>query len=139
MKENYNQCPICLNNSRLPVVTKCGHIYCWDCLKEWVNVKGKSQCPVCKNGIKLDEVIKLYSGDNQKKEGEIDDRPQQQRVNPEDVGPNIFQRIGNNFGLYGYTNNTTMRIPTQKEVQRNILSLIILVLGIIFILYIFNT
>ena len=90
MSDNYNECPICLNNARLPIVTKCGHIFCWECIKGWVNTKGKLECPICKNGIKLEEVIKLYSGDNQVKKGEVDDRPQQERSKPEVVQKKYF-------------------------------------------------
>ena len=135
--QNYNECPICMGNAHLPVVTKCGHIFCWDCIKHWVEVKGKSECPLCKNGIRLNEVIKLYSGNNEKKEGEIDDRPQNERMKPENEH-GFFRRVANNFGVYGYTNDTTLRPPSRKEVQRNILSLVILIIGIVFIFYIFN-
>ena len=139
MSETYNECPICLSNARLPVATRCGHIFCWECLKNWVNIKGRLECPICKSGIKLDEVVKLYSGNEDVKSGEVDDRPQNQRTRAEYVvEPGIFRRFMNNFGFYGYTNDYTLRPPSQKEVQRNILSLIILILGIVFIIYIFN-
>lgn len=26
------ECTICLENAKEPVVTKCGHIFCWPCL-----------------------------------------------------------------------------------------------------------
>ena len=136
MSENYNECPICLNNARLPIVTKCGHIFCWECIKGWVKTKGKSQCPICKDGIKLEEVIKLYSGDNEVKKGEVDDRPQQERIKPEVIQPNIYNRVLNNLGLNDYSNNSNLRPPSQKEVQRNILSLVVLISGIAFIFYI---
>ena len=138
MSENYNECPICLNNARLPIVTKCGHIFCWECIKGWVKTKGKSECPICKERIKLEEVIKLYSGDNQVKKGEVDDRPQQERCQPEIIQPNVFHRVLNNLGLNDYSNDSNLRPPSQKEVQRNILSLIILISGIAFIYYILN-
>ena len=136
MSENYNECPICLNNARLPIVTKCGHIFCWDCIKGWVTTKGKLECPICKDGIKLEEVIKLYSGDNEVKKGEVDDRPQQERIKPEVIQPNIYNRVLNNLGLNDYSNNSNLRPPSQKEVQRNILSLVVLISGIAFIFYI---
>ena len=136
MSENFNECPICLSSQKLPIVTKCGHIFCWNCIKKWVEVNGKMECPSCKNGIKLNEVIKLYAGNNKTNKGEIDDRPQQERSQPE---YNIFQKIGNNFGLYGYTSDTTLRPISQKEVQRNIASLVVLIIGIVFIIYIFNS
>ena len=138
--QSFNECPICLNNARLPVATRCGHIFCWSCIKNWVQTKNKLECPICKNGIKLDEVIKLYTGDNKPNDNEKDDRPQQERVKPEYLNPNIFYRIANNFGFFGYTpNNIGLRPPDQKEVQRNRLSLIILILAIIFVIYVFNS
>lgn len=138
MSGNYNECPICLCNSKLPVVTKCGHIFCWECIKNWVNKKGKSECPICKGGIKLNEVIKVYSGDNEVKPGQEDDRPQSERIKPEYTRPSYFRSFLNNFGVYGYSNDNVIRPPSQKEVQRNILSLVILIIGIIFVIYIFN-
>ena len=136
MSGDYNECPICLNNARLPILTRCGHIFCWTCIKDWVKKKEKLECPICKNGIKLEEVIKLYSGDNELKNGEIDDRPQQERKKPEIMRPNIFQRILNNLGFYDYSNDSNLILPSQKEVQRNILSLVVLISGIAFIYYI---
>ena len=139
MKESYNECPICLNNAHLPVVTNCGHVFCWDCIKNWVNIKGKMECPSCKSGINLDKVIKLYSGNNEVIKGEKDDRPKQKRAQVQYTNPNILHRIANNFGFYGYTNNTVFRPPSQKEVQRNIATSIVVVLIIAILIYIFNS
>ena len=138
MSGNYHECPICLSNANLPVVTRCGHVFCWNCIKNWVNTKGKEECAVCKSGIDLKDVIKLFSGDNDIKNGEIDDRPKQERTEAKSIYPNIFQRIGSNFGLYGYANNTNIRIPTQKEILRNYASLIVFIISIIYVIYIFN-
>ena len=138
MSQSYNECPICLGNARLPVATKCGHIFCWECIKSWVYKKGMQECPSCKNGIKIDELIKLYTGDNQVKEGEVDDRPKSERIKPTYVEPNHFKRFLNNIGWYGYTTDNSLRPPSQKEVERNILSIVVLIIGIAFIIYIFN-
>ena len=140
MSENHNECPICLNNARLPVVTRCGHLFCWDCIKNYVHIKGKSECPVCKNGIKLEEVIKIYSGNNETPDGEIDDRPKQERSKPEEVNssPNIGQRILNNFGYYGYTNNTSYRPPNETEEKRSRYSWAIVIIIFALIIYLFK-
>ena len=139
MNENYNECPICLSNAKLPVVTRCGHIFCWECIKTWVNVKQIQECPSCKSGIKLNEVIKLYTGNNESKNGEVDDRPQQERIKPQYLDHNIFNRIANNLGLYGYTNDTTLRLPTQKEVQRNRVTIIVSIIIIVILILIFKS
>ena len=136
---NYNECPICLGNARLPVVTRCGHIFCWECIKNWVQSRKKMDCPICKNGINLNEVIKLYSGDNEKKEGEVDDRPQQARTAPQINKYYFINRIANSFGLFGTRpDNGNIPLPDQKEVQRNRLSLFMLILGIAIVVYIFK-
>lgn len=41
-------CPICLCSWTSPVSTMCGHIFCKDCIAQWVRVTKK--CPVCKAG-----------------------------------------------------------------------------------------
>ena len=140
MSENRNECPICLNNARLPVVTRCGHLFCWECIKNYVNIKRKSECPVCKNGIKLDEVIKIYNGNSGARDGEIDDRPKQARSEPEKIncGPNIGQRILNNFGYYGYTTTASYRPPNETEVKRSRYSWAMIIIIIALIIYIFK-
>lgn len=41
-------CNICLEiTTKDPVVTQCGHLYCWSCLFRWLNTR-HSTCPVCK-------------------------------------------------------------------------------------------
>lgn len=41
-------CPICLCSWTSPVSTLCGHIFCKDCIAQWV--KQTKSCPVCKAG-----------------------------------------------------------------------------------------
>ena len=53
------ECNICLDTVQDPVVTQCGHLYCWPCLYRWLNT-GRYQCPVCKAGVTRENVIPLY-------------------------------------------------------------------------------
>jgi hypothetical protein len=47
-------CNICLVSPDQPVVTVCGHLYCWGCLYKWLGMhREQPQCPVCKAGIDL--------------------------------------------------------------------------------------
>ncbi|KAJ8774917.1 hypothetical protein K2173_019921 [Erythroxylum novogranatense] len=42
-------CNICLELAQNPIVTLCGHLYCWPCLYRWLNHHSQShECPVCK-------------------------------------------------------------------------------------------
>uniref|UniRef100_A0A061QI60 RING-type E3 ubiquitin transferase n=1 Tax=Tetraselmis sp. GSL018 TaxID=582737 RepID=A0A061QI60_9CHLO len=55
------ECNICLELAREPVVTYCGHLYCWPCLYRWLQVIGKCRtCPVCKAVVDKDKVVPIY-------------------------------------------------------------------------------
>ena len=139
MSENRNECPICINNATLPVVTKCGHIFCKECINSWINIRGKLECPVCKNGIKLNEIIELFPKINNKTETKVNNTQEQVRNNIENGKPTFFQRIANNFGFYGYRNDTTLRPTNPGEKQRNYLTLSIAILIIVIFIYFFNS
>lgn len=54
-------CNICHEQAQDPVVTLCGHLYCWPCLYRWLGEAwGHQSCPVCKAGVEADKVIPLY-------------------------------------------------------------------------------
>ena len=43
------ECNICFDLAQNPVVTLCGHLYCWPCLYQWLQGHSYShECPVCK-------------------------------------------------------------------------------------------
>lgn len=55
------ECNICFDLAQDPVITLCGHLYCWPCLYRWL--RGHSQaheCPVCKALVEEEKVIPLY-------------------------------------------------------------------------------
>lgn len=64
------ECNICLDSVQDPVVTHCGHLYCWPCIYKWLKVKDTSakeleeqqpyQCPVCKAEVSYTTLIPLY-------------------------------------------------------------------------------
>ncbi|KAK6934265.1 Zinc finger, C3HC4 RING-type [Dillenia turbinata] len=68
--ENVNDCfdcNICLDSAHEPVVTLCGHLYCWPCIYKWLNVQSSSpesdevpKCPVCKAKISSNALVPLY-------------------------------------------------------------------------------
>lgn len=60
-------CSICLDFARDPVVTLCGHLYCWPCIYKWFDSQSSSlgadespQCPVCKAEISEKTMVPLY-------------------------------------------------------------------------------
>lgn len=55
------ECNICYDVASEPVVTLCGHLYCWPCLYRWMQVQSACKvCPVCKAGIEEGKVIPIY-------------------------------------------------------------------------------
>ncbi|XP_041005165.1 E3 ubiquitin-protein ligase RMA1H1-like [Juglans microcarpa x Juglans regia] len=59
-------CNICLETVQDPVVTLCGHLYCWPCIYKWLHFQRLSdedqhqQCPVCKAEISQTSLVPLY-------------------------------------------------------------------------------
>ncbi|KAE8669707.1 RING membrane-anchor 1, putative isoform 2 [Hibiscus syriacus] len=62
-------CNICLDTVQDPVVTLCGHIYCWPCIYRWLQLQSNStenqtpkqpQCPVCKANVSDSTLVPLY-------------------------------------------------------------------------------
>ncbi|CAA0840882.1 RING/U-box superfamily protein [Striga hermonthica] len=55
------ECNICFDLAQDPVITLCGHLYCWPCLYKWLRAHSRAQeCPVCKALIEEEKVIPLY-------------------------------------------------------------------------------
>lgn len=61
-------CNICLEFVQDPVVTFCGHLFCWPCIYKWIHFNSISsnnsdqapQCPVCKAEVSTSAVVPLY-------------------------------------------------------------------------------
>lgn len=53
-------CNICFDTVTDPVVTCCGHLYCWTCLAQALS-RSRNVCPVCKSGCDPQkDVIPIY-------------------------------------------------------------------------------
>jgi len=84
------ECNICFDLPKDPVVTQCGHLYCWPCIYRWMNVAQSAQnhslCPVCKAAVEKQTVIPIYGRGNEEDDprerpvDEIPPRPQGQRT-----------------------------------------------------------
>lgn len=48
-------CPICFDKLQSPVVTQCGHVFCYDCIDHWLLRSNK--CPMCNKPINRNELI----------------------------------------------------------------------------------
>ncbi|KAL5704878.1 RING-type E3 ubiquitin transferase [Ranunculus cassubicifolius] len=57
------ECNICFELAQDPIVTLCGHLYCWPCLYKWLHIHSHCQeCPVCKALIQEEKLVPLYGG-----------------------------------------------------------------------------
>ncbi|XP_028779714.1 E3 ubiquitin-protein ligase RMA3 isoform X2 [Neltuma alba] len=79
------ECNICLESAHDPVVTLCGHLYCWPCIFKWLQVQDSSDesdqlqptCPVCKADLSHTSLVPLYgrgahSSDSEPKKTQMD-------------------------------------------------------------------
>nr|CCC93779.1 unnamed protein product [Trypanosoma congolense IL3000] len=59
-------CAICYDLAKEPVVTRCGHLFCWGCLSRWLNrpeIAAAPECPVCRGRVDervSGDIIPLY-------------------------------------------------------------------------------
>lgn len=55
------ECNICFELAQDPIVTLCGHLFCWACLYRWLHVHSHShECPVCKALVQEEKLVPLY-------------------------------------------------------------------------------
>lgn len=110
------ECNICFELAQDPVITLCGHLFCWPCLYRWLRLHSHShECPVCKALIQEEKLIPLYGRGKTQTDPrskpipgvEIPNRPAGQRPEtapppppppPEAFGfPNFGFRVGGGF------------------------------------------
>ncbi|KAK6186271.1 hypothetical protein SNE40_008341 [Patella caerulea] len=54
------ECPICLESLKSPVITPCAHVYCRACIINVINVGNpNAMCPLCRGEIKEDKLIEV--------------------------------------------------------------------------------
>ncbi|GAB4848895.1 hypothetical protein Ancab_003707 [Ancistrocladus abbreviatus] len=104
------ECNICFELAQDPIVTLCGHLFCWPCLYKWLHYHSQSQeCPVCKALIQEEKLIPLYGRGKTTSDPrsrpvpgvDIPNRPAGQRPQtaPPSPEPTYFSNLG--FGLLG--------------------------------------
>ncbi|KAL2531927.1 RING/U-box superfamily protein [Abeliophyllum distichum] len=77
------ECNICFDLAMDPIITLCGHLYCWPCLYKWLRLRSQSQgCPVCKALIQEEKLIPLYG------RGKIPSDPRSKPVPGIEIIPN---------------------------------------------------
>lgn len=64
---HFNHCNICIKDAKEPILTLCGHLFCWPCY--YISEHGKihTSCPKCQRKIFIYEFIVIYVTDEQER------------------------------------------------------------------------
>ena len=69
IKVSDDSCPICRCEFDDPVVTSCGHNFCYECINEVLNMSSyKKECPICRTAISSSQIFKLENQVQENKE-----------------------------------------------------------------------
>ncbi|XP_043692696.1 uncharacterized protein LOC122643119 [Telopea speciosissima] len=119
---SFFECNICLDVARNPVLTCCGHLFCWPCLYQWLHIHSDTkECPVCKGEVTDMNITPIYNRGNDTQESEKEDdsgvkvppRPHARRVESlrqwihravqveDSYFAQMIRRIGNRFDVMG--------------------------------------
>ncbi|KAL2513609.1 RING/U-box superfamily protein [Forsythia ovata] len=84
---SFYDCNICLEVAREPVLTCCGHLFCWVCFYQVSYIDSTSkECPVCKREVSDSTVIPIYGNGESERVVELESglkiplRPKARRV-----------------------------------------------------------
>ncbi|KAK4584382.1 hypothetical protein RGQ29_022205 [Quercus rubra] len=104
------ECNICFELAQDPIVTLCGHLFCWPCLYRWLHHHSHSQeCPVCKAIVEEEKLVPLYGRGKTQTDPrsksypgiDIPNRPAGQRpATAPPPEPNQFNFSNYGFGLF---------------------------------------
>ncbi|CAM0952766.1 unnamed protein product [Alopecurus aequalis] len=76
------ECNICLDAAKEPVVTPCGHLFCWPCLYQWLHGHSvHSECPVCKGEVLEVNVTPIYGRGGGERDASSNDVPPRPSAN----------------------------------------------------------
>lgn len=136
MEQKKYECRICIEEAKEPVVTPCGHMFCWSCIDKWLNQNNSHQlCPSCKSGISRSTLIPLYLNEETKDPRSENPRPQATRERPKE-NPNYSRIGGIGLGfrpdLSGISNS--LNTMNHNDQRADIMSKLMIVIGLLILL-----
>ncbi|XP_044509186.1 uncharacterized protein LOC123228054 [Mangifera indica] len=144
---SFFDCNICLDLARDPVVTCCGHLFCWQCLYRWLHVYSDAkECPVCKGEVTIKNVTPIYGRGNCTREPDEDSslkiphRPHARRVESlrqtiqrtsfSALGEEMIRRLGSRFDFVRDLTSPWDGSSARETAERNLLNRILTARGI---------
>lgn len=108
---NTNNCAICMDNVKNPVMLECTHLYCGNCIFNWI--RKNNNCPYCrKNILGYDKLIAIVNEKSNNYEEEI--------LSKEDTFINIIKNKPNGKFLVFSKNDNGFDIIKNKMDSLNI-------------------
>ena len=138
------ECNVCFEEAKEPVVTRCGHLYCWHCLSEWLE-RGALDCPVCKASVTRETVIPLYGrGESSREHPSSRPRPSNHERSTRSQPSGMSLSVGS-IGLapfvgFEFSSPPPQRLRlTHEESQQRMVSHFFIFIGIVIILMILSS
>ena len=137
MESSEYQCRICNKLATRPVISLCGHMFCWDCIDRVLTQTNSSACPICQSGISKETLTPIYVTEEAKSEPTSNPRPQAAREQPRS-NPN-YSRFTGIFDTSSTNRpagiSLSMFNTMNHEDQRaDILSKLMLIIGLIILI-----
>lgn len=131
-------CSICLDFAVEPVVTLCGHLYCWPCIYRWLrqgDAPGPRLCPVCKAALSPTALVPLYGRGCRGDRGDAPRRPTTAAVLParppaEIAAARQARGPGSYGGNYNTVSSTTARLLPPTVLGGTPVAILLWALGI---------
>lgn len=106
-------CGVCLgDNLEIPVKLPCKHIFCYTCIKPWLNVSTNKSCPLCQ------QVVNSDTG----KLEVVNDLLDKMQDPLEKDCPVRWQYAGRNYGFWDYSPHANLDIETQYQTYQQALN-----------------
>ena len=59
--KNSSLCRICFDSAENLTATTCGHLFCWDCIFDWLSQSSKTQfCPLCRFPCDVSSLVRVF-------------------------------------------------------------------------------
>ena len=118
---------ICIEIPLEPVVTFCGHMYCWPFLFRWMQATSgqvmsaggpASSCPVCKSAVTTETVIPLYGRGNERSRSTNTSSSSSSLAPPNTTSSGIGSTTSRAAGAGDSSNAEGGSIPARPQAQR---------------------